>query len=146
MRLPRPAGRAEEKGAALIEFAILMPFLILLLIGIIEFAWLFSQNLDVRHGAREGARLAAVNFGGTTTAIVTETCTRMDIGSGATITLDRTAAAVGGEASVSVTKPGDTLTGFIDWAIPSPLNLTSSVEIRLEQAATWTPNPGGTSC
>ena len=43
--------------------ALVAPFLLLLLFGIIEFAWVFGQNLSVTHGAREGARLAAVDFG-----------------------------------------------------------------------------------
>ncbi|MCZ6566869.1 MAG: pilus assembly protein, partial [Actinobacteria bacterium] len=57
-RLLRKRG---EKRANLVEFAILAPFLILLLFGIIEFAWVFATNLDVKHGAREGARITAVN-------------------------------------------------------------------------------------
>ena len=80
--------KSRERGANLVEFAILAPLLIMLLFGIIEFAWIFAQNLDVRHGAREGARLAAVNFpagvnnggvrtAGNLTALVNETCGRI---------------------------------------------------------------------
>ena len=39
----------------------MLPFLAMLLFGIIDFGWAFSQNIDVRHAAREGGRLAAVN-------------------------------------------------------------------------------------
>ena len=52
-RLIRKRG---EKGANLVEFALVMPFLLILLFGIVEFAWVFATNLDVKHGAREGAR------------------------------------------------------------------------------------------
>jgi Flp pilus assembly protein TadG len=45
----------------MVEFAVVAPLLFLLLFGIIDFGWAFSQNLDVKHAAREGARLAAVN-------------------------------------------------------------------------------------
>lgn len=45
------------------EFAIVAPLLFALLFGIIDFGWAFSQNLDVKHAAREGARLAVVNAG-----------------------------------------------------------------------------------
>jgi TadE-like protein len=51
----------RERGASIVEFAIVAPLLFLLLFGIIDFGWAFSQNLDVKHAAREGARLAAVN-------------------------------------------------------------------------------------
>ena len=45
----------------MVEFAIVAPLLFLLVFGIIDCGWAFSQNLDVKHAAREGARLAAVN-------------------------------------------------------------------------------------
>ena len=148
--------RDNDKGANLVEFAILMPFLILLLFGIVEFAWLFSQNLDVRHGAREGARLAAVNYptgvtdgSGSRTdtdrdALIAEICSRMDTTSGVQVSLT-SSGGVGDGATVTVDALADTLTGFIDWAIPSGLRLDSTVEIRLEQPATWS-NASAESC
>lgn len=133
----------------MVEFALLVPFLLLLLFGIIEFAWLFSQNLDARHGAREGARLIAVNYpvgpvnpapstrtSAQTNQIVTEICNRMDVSSGGLITL-QSGGAVGDAATAEVDAPANTLTGFLDWAIPSSMRLVSDVDIRLEQPAGW---------
>lgn len=45
------------------EFALVAPLLMLLLLGIVDFGWAFSQNIDLKHAAREGGRLAAVNAG-----------------------------------------------------------------------------------
>jgi Flp pilus assembly protein TadG len=147
----------RERGANLVEFAIVMPFLILLLIGIIEFAWLFSQNLDVRHGAREGARLAAVNFpvgptdgsaartAANRDALVAEICNHMSVASGASIDL-QSSGAVGADAIAVITAPGNTLTGLLDWALPSSLTLSSQVEIRVEQPATWANTSGAQAC
>ena len=147
--------RTNDRGANLVEFAILAPFLIMLLFGIIEFAWVFAQNLDIRHGAREGARLAAVNFpigvtNGSVTrnttdrdALVDEICTRMDIASGVTVDL-QSPGTVGSEAQATASAPRSTLTGLLDWAIPPSLVLSSTVEIRLEQPATW--QNGGKAC
>ena len=53
----------RDRGASAVEFGIIAPVLFLVLFGIIDFGWAFSQNLDVKHAAREGARLAAVNAG-----------------------------------------------------------------------------------
>ncbi len=148
-----------DKGANLVEFAMIMPLLLLLLLGAIEFAWLFSQNLDVRHGAREGARLIAVNYpNGPVTptpsptstsqsdAIVAEVCGRMDVSSGADVTLASPTGAVGGVATATVSAPATTLTGFLDWAIPSSLSLESTVEIRIEQPAGWDIDAGPIAC
>ena len=145
--------KTRERGANLVEFAILAPLLIMLLFGIIEFAWIFAQNLDVRHGAREGARLAAVNFpagvnnggartAGNLTALINETCGRMDLATGASVEVD-SPGAVGDAAVVTVESAADTLTGLMDWVIPSSLTLSSTVEIRIEQPARWA-NSGGT--
>jgi Flp pilus assembly protein TadG len=148
------AGRHKsgQRGASLVEFAILAPLLIMLLFGIVEFAWIFAQNLDVRHGAREGARLAAVNFpagvnngdprtDGNRAALIAETCGRMDLATGATVEVE-SSGAVGDAAAVTVASAADTLTGLMDWVIPASLTLTSTVEIRMEQPATWTNTPG----
>jgi hypothetical protein len=55
--------RERDSGASLVEFAIVLPLLIALLLGTIDFGWLFSQNHDLRSASREGARLAVVNSG-----------------------------------------------------------------------------------
>lgn len=47
-----------ERGAALIEFALLAPVLIALLLGIIDFGVGFNDWISLRQGAREGARQA----------------------------------------------------------------------------------------
>jgi Flp pilus assembly protein TadG len=56
----RKQKKFDNRGQALVEFALLLPFVLLLLIGIVEFgrAWQAKQTLT--DAAREGARLAAV--------------------------------------------------------------------------------------
>ena len=139
----RDRRKLGSRGASLVEFALLAPLLIILLFGIIEFAWLFAQNLNVRHGAREGARLAAVNFD----PLVSETCSRMDLISGATVGLagtdiDGNGLDVGDEVAVTVTSPVNPFTGlFSPWM---PASLTSTVAIRIEQTPSW--SGGTTAC
>jgi Flp pilus assembly protein TadG len=133
-----------DGGAALVEFAIIVPVLFVLIFGIIEFGWAFFQQLDVRHGAREGARLAAVNYKTTAsptpadqvTQIVNETCSRMDSGDSVTVEVTRSGAAVGDELTLTIEKPLDQLTGFLAPFLNS-VDLHSTVNSRLEQNATW---------
>jgi Flp pilus assembly pilin Flp len=131
-----------ESGASLIEFAMLMPFLLLLLIGIVEFSWTFATDLDVKQGAREGARLAAVNFPDTGEVdMAAEICSRMDlVGSDPATTITWTSDGtpeVGEGVIVTVSTPHNTLTGFLDWAFGSITTLDATVEIRIEQPPTW---------
>lgn len=50
----------NEKGQSLVEFAILLPFLLLLLMGILEFGIMLNSYLTINNAAREGARLGIV--------------------------------------------------------------------------------------
>ena len=58
----------REKGQALVEFAMILPLLLLLLLGMVEFARVFNAGLVVTHCSREGARLAVT--GGSDTLII----------------------------------------------------------------------------
>jgi Flp pilus assembly protein TadG len=49
---------APEQGATLVEAALLMPILILLVFGIIEFGMAFKDSLSVSSATRSGARTA----------------------------------------------------------------------------------------
>ena len=51
-----------EKGQSLVEFALVLPVLVLLVIGMIEFGRVLNVWLIVGNGAREGARYAAVGL------------------------------------------------------------------------------------
>jgi len=125
-----------DQGVAIIEFAIVAPVLILLLFGIIEAGWAFSQQLEVRHGAREGARMAAVNEG-TLDDIVNATCAQMDLStSGATVTLTKSGPEVGDSVQVKVNAPVDSITG-ITGLVFGGVTLSESVEMRIEQPPTW---------
>jgi Flp pilus assembly protein TadG len=52
--------RRRWRGAALVEFALIVPLLIFLLLGILEFGILVMHRLTLEQAAREGSRLAAV--------------------------------------------------------------------------------------
>lgn len=135
----------------MVEFALVTPLLFLVLFGIIEFGWAFGQHLDVRHGTREASRLVAVNhregsaLGSAQNAqIFGEACDTMDLAAGTEIELARDGTAVGDHATVAVSAPLDTLTGFLDFALAG-VTLRSEVGTRLEQEATWLPATGGCS-
>ena len=136
--------RNSERGANLVEFAMIAPMLILLVVGIVEFSWTLATNLDVKQGAREAARITAVNTPDTgNAAIAAEACNRMDlVGSDPntviTWTTDDATPEVGDGVVVSVSTPHDTLTGLIDFFFAGITTLEATVETRIEQPPTWT--------
>jgi len=50
----------SSRGQTLVEFALLSPIIILLLVGIIDFGVAMDRRIVLQHAAREGARMAAV--------------------------------------------------------------------------------------
>jgi len=58
--LMRPGRRGRDRGAAAVEFALVMPVLFMLLMGIIDYGLWFNDSLSVRQGVREAARQAVV--------------------------------------------------------------------------------------
>ncbi len=133
MKARRPR---RERGAALVEMAVVMPLFILLLFGIMEAGWMFAQQVEMRNATREGARLAVVDFG-SGVAVIDETCARADLsGEGTTITVtinDNGTPDDPNDDSVTIdaTKTYASLTGFIDAFVALPMS--SSTEMRTER-------------
>lgn len=138
----QPANR--QRGAAAVEMAILTPLLILLVFGGVEASWLLAQSLDVRQAAREGGRLAALNFGDSA-AIATQVCTAMDNNDSTTLGFTGSTGGVGDDISVTVTKTPDHLTNFLSWVFPPTMTLSSTATFALEISPTaW--NDGTEPC
>jgi len=54
------AGRRDDKGAAALEFALVAPLLLMVLLGIVSYGYMLSFRQGMSQGAAEGARAAAV--------------------------------------------------------------------------------------
>jgi Flp pilus assembly protein TadG len=134
----------RERGANLVEFAILMPLLLILLLGIIEFGYFLGEYNDVRHGAREGARLAAVNAGDNA-LLLSATCNSMDLTTNVSVQFIE-GVNIGDTGTVTVTAAPGSLSGlnFIEVFLPS--NLSTTIEFRLEQPSTQWGSLGPTVC
>lgn len=124
----------NKKGQALVETALVLPIILLILLGIIEFGLIFNSYLVVGNASREGARTAAVG--------ATDTEIRTLVGNVAT-TLNAAKMTVSISPSQSVRKKGDEvsvtvvydynlMTPIISAIIPGPLELTSRSVMRVE--------------
>lgn len=52
--------RKNKDGATIVEFAVILPLLILMVFGIIEFSLIFYNKAIITNSAREGARAGVV--------------------------------------------------------------------------------------
>ena len=122
----RRSKHRSRTGAAVVEFAVIGPFLVLLILGVIEFGRMVMVQQIITNASREGARLASLE-GNSATDIVSKTNTYL---------VD--SAVNGASVTVSPTSLGDA--GFGD-----PVSVT--VDIMFDQV-TWLPSPlfvGGTT-
>ena len=63
LRFERLQGMAKnsERGAAAVEFALVAPILVMLLLGIMEFGRAYNAQVSLTSAAREGVRVMAVS-------------------------------------------------------------------------------------
>lgn len=127
--------RQGERGASLVEFAVVLPLLILLVFGIMEAGWLFAQQVEIRNAAREGARLAVVDFPdpGDSDQIIAETCSRATLSAArASVYLSQNNAGTdSASAVVTIAQRYESLTGIL--AMFDNLTITSTAEMRIER-------------
>jgi PKD repeat protein len=138
------ASRADgdrTRGQALVEFAIVAPVFMLLLLIAIDFGRLFYTYIDIHNGAREGAAYAGSapsDMVGITAHVTNESIGQAQRGAGATTvsvacataagTALPCASATGGDGAgetvtVSVAKPFTFLTPVISGFFGGPLNV-----------------------
>jgi Flp pilus assembly protein TadG len=56
----RPRRARDQRGAVAVEFALIMPFLCLLVFGIIEFGYMLNRDMIIGNTSRDGVRAASL--------------------------------------------------------------------------------------
>lgn len=138
---------SSEKGASLVEMALVTPFLMLLLLGVIEFGWLFGQFNEIRHAARDGARFAAVSEPDLDADsdfdeddVLTAVCDALNLASSGSVDFELqqvTGSEIGDTATLTLTMDTPSLSGAPVISSFIPDSLSNEVTFRLEQPAEW---------
>lgn len=128
--------KRNEKGQALVEFALVLPLLLALVCGIIDFGWIYYNQISLNNAAREGARYAVVHYADDPLQTwKTEAETRMmnsmvGISSANAIISDPE----GQQITASVTSDTKILTGFTSTILGKrSVTLHASCTMRLEK-------------
>ncbi len=101
--------QSDRRGQAMVELAIVLPILLLLIMGIIDFGRIYHGYLAVTTAAREAARQAAI---GATDAEIEETALT------AAAPLSATALTVQVSPGQSSRYPGTTITVEVHYRLP----------------------------
>ncbi|KRE64305.1 pilus assembly protein TadE [Arthrobacter sp. Soil736] len=106
--------KSLERGAVAVEFALLAPILIMLLLGIMEFGRAYNVQVTLTNAAREGVRAMAINNSQTTARAAAKnaaTQIRPALADG-NIAFSAANCAVGSQMTVTISYSLSTMTGI----------------------------------
>ena len=121
-----------EKGQTLIEFALVLPVVLLLVVGMLVFGRVMNVWLIVGNGAREGARYAAVGLSeAEVIQKVEEICPTLDLGILSIMVTDAQGPR-GAPVTVAVEYPVDITPLFEPIFAQDPYPVSAEVTMRME--------------
>ncbi|GAA2198716.1 TadE/TadG family type IV pilus assembly protein [Sinomonas flava] len=118
-----PQLQSKERGAAAVEFALVLPILLLLVVGIIEFGRLYNAQIVMTNAAREAARTMAVTKDAGLAVSAAQA-----VAGGYTINVAPGTCTPDTQVTSTVTSQVDLLTG--SWFTFGPVNLTGIGAMR----------------
>lgn len=135
------ADRQRDRGAAAVEFALVVPILITLCFGIIDFGYLINRVSLVNNAARDAARVGSLNgtqaeivaaangaLSGISGATVTVTCRKPDGSNCGSYDADSVA---GGTTIVTISYEHDMITPVAS-VFTSQVDVSETAEMRIE--------------
>jgi len=128
-----PADRARERGSAAVEFALLLPIMLLLLLALVQVGVIARDSLVLTQASRAGAREAAVQGSSDS---VEEAVRAAAVGlDPARIDVDATwSGARGAPVTVEVTYDAPIASLLAGWLLPESVSLRASATMRQEFA------------
>ncbi len=136
----------SERGAAVVEFAVMFLLLLVFALGIIDFGILWVQSHYITNAAREGGRVASKIGDLSTSAAQTEIKTAVETYltgiyknlNGSQVNLTYGNSFPGSSKFVEILVTAGSLNDFTDPDITSPPDAVE-VQVKVQTAETWTP-------
>ncbi|MGO4250561.1 TadE/TadG family type IV pilus assembly protein [Paenarthrobacter sp. RAF54_2] len=113
----RPHHQPDERqrGASVVEFAIIVPLLLSMLLGVIDFGVAYSENIGLQAAAREGARQGVTN--GDVIASITGAKGNLEATKIQTKFVVDTTGGAPGKLVVCLRYPQRSVSGFFSWML-----------------------------
>lgn len=106
------AMRRRDRGAAAVEFALVLPVLLVLVLGIVEFGRAYYYQTTVSGAAREGVRVMALENDAAQATSTTQSNLAAFGVTGAGVSISPSTCTTGTDVTVTVTYPMGYITGF----------------------------------
>ncbi len=130
--------KAKRSGVVTVEVALIVPILLLLMFGLIEYGWMFLKSQEITNAARRGARVAvrADATNSDVTAAIAQVMSDADLGdSGYQVTItpaDISAAATGDVITVEITLPYGNVSLAGSPIVPTPEDIDATASMAKE--------------
>lgn len=126
--------KQSELGQAVVEFALVLPLILILVLGSIDAGWLLYAKISTTAAAREAARAVSVldktEYGTFQTVADSKATT---VPGNEVVNVIPKSYTEGAKVTVTVTTKVPPLVGFLPTSIiPNPAEIVSQVSIRLE--------------
>jgi Flp pilus assembly protein TadG len=122
----------SKKGQSLVEFALVLPLLILLLVSIIEFGFIFNSYLTINNAAREGGRVASLGGSYESVRLKAEEACPILNEIGVLVAYETGSLVHGKSVKVTVTYNHHVFTPIIGGIIGNEVLLTTDMTVRVE--------------
>lgn len=124
----------KRKGQSMVEFALVLPILIVLLVGIFEFGMIFNAFLQINHASREGARTGALRGDNDAIKLSVEEATTLDplLMNVIIFPTSETSRTRGTSVEVKVEYDYQVVVGLIGVIISDNVNLSTQTTMRIE--------------
>ncbi len=125
--------RRRDRGAAAVEFALVMPVLVMIMFGIMEFGYAFYIQSSVAAAARVGERNYAINWQtlnyNQSTATNLATSNTPDPTKVVSSTITQTCSNPGDQSTLTITYQYHSLTGLLDGILGSNITLNGKASM-----------------
>lgn len=122
----------NEKGQSLVEFALVIPLLLLIVMAIIEFGLMFNAYITITNASREGARGGALGDDNAGIELVVDSvANHLDLNNISVVITPNTRSR-GDMLSVTVTYDYQLITPIISNILSPIVNLESETVMRVE--------------
>lgn len=125
--------RPRDRGAAAVEFALVMPALVMIMFAIMEFGYAFFVQSSLAAAARVGDRNYAINWG--TVGYSSSTATDLarsntpDPSKVVSSTITTTCSNPGDQSTLTLTYQYHSLTGLLDGILGSDITMTGKASM-----------------
>lgn len=129
--------KRNQKGQTLVELALILPILIILLMGTIEFGRVFLSYLTVTHASREAARATVISTGKDNTFITQKVKDSASWLDPAKITVEVQPSSISSRTSgvpltIKVSYPVQLYTPVLSGIITNPFTVKAQTIMRIE--------------